>query len=303
MTLDDHTYRRIVDNLYEGLYFVDTTRTITYWNRAAERISGFSAEEVVGKRCFDNILTHIDADGTQLCMGLCPLAATMEDRELREAQVFLHHKDGHRVPVAVRTSPLTDDQGRVIGGIEIFTDISNQEANLLRLRELEELAFLDPLTRLANRGFLEKELATRLEESRRYAMPFGVLFLDVDHFKVFNDTWGHEMGDRVLKVVADTLTANSRPFDSFGRWGGEEFLGIVRHTRREGLMIAGERHRLAIGGAYIMNGNEKVSVTVSLGGAVVRPGDTPADLVRRADEALYVSKREGRNRLTLADDS
>lgn len=302
MNLDDQTYRRIVDNLYEGLYFVDTNRVITYWNKAAERISGFSAAEVVGKHCHDNILTHIDANGTQLCLGLCPLAATMQDRDLREAEVFLHHKDGHRVPVEVRTSPLTSEDGTVIGGIELFTDISNREASLLRIRELEELAFLDTLTRLANRAYMEKELATRLEESRRYGLPFGVLFLDVDHFKKFNDTWGHEIGDQVLKVVADTMTANSRPFDSFGRWGGEEFLGIIRHTDRGGLIVSGERHRLAIAGAYILCNEEKLNVTVSLGGAVARPGESATDLVRRADEALYASKRAGRDRLTVAPD-
>lgn len=300
MKLDEQTYQSIVDNLYEGLYFVDTDRVITYWNKAAERISGFSAAEVVGKHCHDNILTHIDANGKQLCMGLCPLAATMQDRELREAEVFLHHKDGHRVPVAVRTSPLTGEDGTVIGGIEIFTDMSNSEANLVRIRELEELAFLDTLTRLASRAFMEKELATRVEESRRYGMPFGVLFLDVDHFKTFNDTWGHETGDQVLKVVADTMTSNSRPFDSFGRWGGEEFLGIIRHVDADGLIISGERLRRAIEGAYIMSNNEKIAVTVSLGGAVFRPGESAADLVRRADEALYASKRAGRNRLTIA---
>ncbi len=300
MKLDDHTYRRIVDNLYEGLYFVNTDRVITYWNRAAERISGFNAAEVVGKRCHDNILVHIDANGNQLCMGLCPLAATMQDQELREAEVFLHHKDGHRVPVAVRTSPLTNELGEVIGGIEIFTDISNREANLLRIQELEELAFLDPLTRLANRAYMEKELATRLEESRRYGMSFGVLFVDVDHFKTFNDTWGHETGDQVLKVVSDTMTSNSRPFDSFGRWGGEEFLGIIRNTDREGLTVSGERLRRAIEGAYILQGDDKLTVTVTLGGAIFRSGESATDLVRRADEALYAGKRAGRNRLTLA---
>lgn len=300
MRIDENTYRRIVDNLHEGLYFVDTDRVITYWNKAAERISGFSAEEVVGKRCQDNILTHIDANGHQLCMGLCPLAATIQDRELREAEVFLHHKDGHRVPVAVRCSPLTNGDGAVIGGVEIFTDISHREANLLRIKELEELAFLDPLTRLASRAYMEKELAIRLEESRRYGMPFGVLFVDVDHFKTFNDTWGHATGDQVLKVVADTISANGRPFDAFGRWGGEEFLGIIRHTGREGLAVAGERHRRAIAGAYIVRDDEKLTVTVSLGGAVFRPTESAENLVRRADEALYASKRAGRNRLTIA---
>ncbi len=299
MKLDDSSYRRIVDNLYEGLYFVDTNRVITYWNKAAERISGYTAEEVVGQACHDNILTHIDHQGNQLCFGRCPVAATIKDCEHREAEVFLHHKDGHRVPVSVRVSPLLDESGTVIGAIELFSDISNKSTNQLRMRELEELAFIDSLTQLANRAYVETEIETRFEEYRRYNVPFGILFFDIDRFKRFNDTWGHDMGDRVLRIVADTLTANSRPFDTFGRWGGEEFLGIVRNVDDEGLTALGERNRMAVEAAYLVHAGERLNVTVSIGASLVRPGDTPDTLVKRADQALYRSKRDGRNRFTL----
>jgi diguanylate cyclase (GGDEF)-like protein/PAS domain S-box-containing protein len=251
--LDGDSYRRIVDNLYEGLYFVDPNRVVTYWNKAAERISGYTAEEVVGRACHDNILTHIDAQGNQLCFGLCPLAATIADGSPREAEVYLHHKQGHRVPVLVRVTPLYDESGKVIGGIELFSDISNRAANQLRIQELEELAYIDTLTRLANRTFLETELASRLEEQRRYGVPFGVFFMDIDHFKAFNDTYGHDVGDHVLAVVAETFTANSRPFDTFGRWGGEEFIGVIRNVDLATLEMLGNRYREAVAGAYIIH--------------------------------------------------
>jgi len=219
MILDQDSYSRILDNLYDGLYFVDRDRVIRYWNKAAERISGYTAAEVVGRSCSDNLLTHVDNNGHSLCLGMCPLAMTMADGEAREAEVFLHHKGGHRVPVSVRISTLTDTDGKVIGGVELFSDMSSFKSIENRIKELEEMALLDTLTRLANRNCIEKEILMRLEEKKRFGLPFGLLFMDIDHFKRFNDTYGHDVGDRVLRFVADTLVKNSRPFDMIGRWG------------------------------------------------------------------------------------
>jgi diguanylate cyclase (GGDEF)-like protein/PAS domain S-box-containing protein len=297
MNLDKDSYSRIIDGLHDGLYFVDTDRIITYWNKAAERISGFSAAEVVGKSCADTILTHVDGMGTCLCTGSCPLAATIADGVDREAQVFLHHKDGHRVPVLVRVSLLKDQDGRVVGGIELFTDISNIQANMLRIQELEKLALLDNLTQLANRNYIERELQSRFEEHRRLRIPFGILFIDIDHFKRVNDTYGHDIGDEVLCFVARTFTANSRAFDLYGRWGGEEFLGIIRDIKADDLEQLGNRLRVLIEHAYILHGGEKLRITVSIGATSVTANDDTESLIKRADSLLYESKRQGRNRL------
>jgi len=299
MKLDTDSYRRIIDNLHDGLYLVDRDRVITYWNRAAERISGFVADEVVGRPCSDNILTHIDGDGNNLCTGRCPLAATMADGTSRETEIYMHHKDGPRVPVSVRTSTLIDRDGTITGGIELFTDISNQAANTLRVKELEKMALLDNLTQLANRNYIERELHGRLEEKRRYDVPFGVLFMDIDHFKNFNDRYGHDVGDAVLKFVANTFVANARPFDLYGRWGGEEFIGVIRNIGSKHLEQMGNRLRLLIERSYLMHEGEKLHVTISMGATLVNEGDTIDSLVKRADTLLYQSKEAGRNRLTM----
>ncbi len=289
----------LLDNLHDGLYIVDTDRTITYWNRAAEKISGFKSAEVVGKSCHDNILTHVDGDGNSLCFGMCPLAASIEDQVMREAEVYMHHKDGHRIPISVRTSVLTDKDNKVIGGIELFSDISNQAVSILRIKELEKMALLDNLTQLANRHYIEKEMKSRFEERKRFNMPFGILFMDIDHFKKFNDTYGHDVGDQVLKFVSATLVKNARPFDLFGRWGGEEFVGIIRNISQEGLAEIGDRMRMLIEKSYVTYGNEKLNVTISVGATRVRDDDTPESILKRADQFLYKSKIMGRNRLTL----
>ncbi len=102
MSDDADLYREILDNLYDGVYFVDRERVVNYWNKGAERISGYSAEAMIGHSCSDHLLNHVDADGVSLCQDRCPLAACMSDGLPREAEVFLHHADGHRVPVLVR---------------------------------------------------------------------------------------------------------------------------------------------------------------------------------------------------------
>ncbi|MBU0673859.1 MAG: sensor domain-containing diguanylate cyclase [Proteobacteria bacterium] len=299
MDLGKSSFEKIVNTLHDGLYFVDRQRTITYWNQSAERISGFCSAEVVGRACSDNILTHVDEHGTCLCLEGCPLAATMEDGILREATVYMHHKDGHRIPVSVRTSPLLDDFGQIIGGVELFTDVSNMAANDLRVKELEKLALLDNLTQLANRHYLERELTSKIDEYRRNALPFGILFMDIDHFKEFNDRYGHDIGDLVLQSVANTFVINSRPFDLYGRWGGEEFIGIVRNITSQVLEHIGNRMRLLVEHAYIAVEGKELKVTISMGATLFHDDDTIDSFLKRADTLLYESKKKGRNCLTF----
>lgn len=288
-----------VNHLPDGFYALDTKRKITFWNRAAERITGYSAEEVIGRSCSDNILVHVDENGRSLCRGNCPVAATLKDGRSREAEVYLRHKDGHRVPVWVRATRLKDDQGRTIGSAELFSDLSFRRSRLLRIRELEKLALLDPLTQLSNRRHLEAELNARLEEKRRYGLSFGLMFLDVDHFKLFNDTYGHDAGDLALRTVANNLMSSARPFDLFGRWGGEEFLGLIRNVEIEGVGRIAERYRMLVENSQIPIDGNYAMITVSIGATVATDEDTNATLVKRADDLMYRSKAEGRNRVTI----
>jgi diguanylate cyclase (GGDEF)-like protein/PAS domain S-box-containing protein len=299
MILEKDSSSRMFDNLYDGLYIVDRDGVIQYWNNAAERISGYTAVEVVGKSCSDNILTHVDDDGNNLCKVRCPLAMTIDDGSAREAEVYLHHKDGHRVPVSVRVSTLIDEDGKVAGGVELFTDISSFKALELKVKELEELALLDNLTRLANRNYIEKELRVRFEEQKRIGITFGLLFMDIDHFKKFNDTYGHDVGDHVLRYVSDTLVKNARPYDLIGRWGGEEFVGILRNVTHQQLEYLGNRLRVLVESAYIPLQDDKLNVSISIGATLVRDDDSTVNLLKRADTLLYESKRAGRNRLTI----
>lgn len=292
-------YKTLLDNLYDGVYFVDQERRITFWNKAAEQITGFSKAEVLGRRCADNLLRHVDDLGTPLCEESCPLDQTLHDGLTRTASVYLHHKSGYRLPVAIGIAAVSNSKQKIIGAVEIFRDNSAMVAALDSLKELENLAFLDTLTGIANRRYLEIFLEAKFNELRRLGWSFGVLFIDVDHFKEVNDNYGHPAGDLVLTMLGQTLLKNCRSFDLVGRWGGEEFLFVLGNLESEKqLLTIAERLRILVASTWVTWNHDPIRVTISLGATRVRPGDTPETLVKRADRLLFQSKAAGRNRIT-----
>lgn len=156
-------FKRMLDNLFDAVYFTDLQRRIIYWNLAAEDLTGYSAEEVLGKCCADNILMHVDETGRSFCTGECPLSGTMADGRPRRAELYLRHKNGHRVPVEVRVCPVPGKDGETVGAVEIFNDNSRQKAVRERARDLAKLAFLDPITQVANRRYLDQQLFQQLD--------------------------------------------------------------------------------------------------------------------------------------------
>jgi diguanylate cyclase (GGDEF)-like protein/PAS domain S-box-containing protein len=292
-------YKSLLDNLFDGVYFMNLDRCILYWNKGAERITGYSSSEVEGFRCQDNLLMHVDSEGTNLCRNLCPARKTMEEGASAEAEVFLHHKNGHRIPVSVRVSPIHDENGSIVGAVEVFRDNSEKLASLSLIEELQEKAFQDTLTNLPNRRYLDRYLAAKLDEVSRYDWTFGLIFLDIDHFKTINDTYGHDVGDETLKMLSRTLVGCSRSFDTVARWGGEEFVVAVANVDRSKLRRITERYRRMVESSTVTAGDTTLRLTISLGATLARKDDTLDSLLKRADGLMYQSKLAGRNCVTL----
>ncbi len=299
--MTDDLYKRILDNLHDGVYFVDLDRRITYWNSGAERISGYREDEAAGRRCQDGFLVHVDEMGHSLCLNGCHLLWTMENGQPVEADVYLQHRDGYRVPISIRATPVRDGTGRVVGAVEVFSDNSRFTAMSDLNKELRQLSLLDPLTEVGNRRFLEQQLIARLNEQERYGWRVGVLFMDIDRFKEINDRNDHIVGDRVIRMVARTLVNGVRSFDIVGRWGGDEFVVLVVNVDEEALRTVGEKVRRLVESSGFDEGGKTIRVTVSVGGAVAAAGETPEAVIRRADRLMLASKAAGRNRVTVGD--
>ncbi|MDD3845125.1 MAG: GGDEF domain-containing protein [Syntrophorhabdaceae bacterium] len=297
--LTDRFYRKLLNSLYEGVYFVDRDRTILYWNDAAEQMTGYRRSEVLGKHCWDSLLMHVNDRGDSLCADQCLLRQAMEQGKSMEGELFFHHRDGRQAPVLVRTSPMHDQRGRIVGAVEVFSDNSSTVDLGRKVRELERMALLDPLTRLGNRRYGEMNLAGKLREFKRYGWPFGVLFIDIDNFKVVNDTYGHDAGDRVLRLVAATISSGLRASDVVSRWGGEEFVAFVASVDEENLRHVGEKIRALVERSSISLEDETRHVTISIGATLARKKDSAAALIKRADALMYRSKKEGRNRVSM----
>jgi PAS domain S-box-containing protein len=213
-------YKNLLDEVSDGVYFVNREKKITYWSKAAEELSGYKSDEVIGRCCSENVLVHVDEKGNHLCLTGCPLGAVMEDGLPHDGHIFMKHKNGHRVPVHVRVKPLRDENNKIIGGVETFSDDSLQTTLKERVSNLELLSLIDGLTGAGNRRFADISLGTRINELNRYGWPFGVIFMDIDNFKKVNDTYGHYAGDEILKMLARTTNGIIRqPETSIFRWG------------------------------------------------------------------------------------
>jgi len=170
-------------------------------------------------------------------------------------------------------------------------------------RDLDEVrreSMLDPLTKIFNRKSFDEGLLKSFNEAAGEGTPLCLMLLDIDHFKRFNDTWGHQTGDQVLRLVAMTLKSNIKGKDMAARYGGEEFAAILPETDLEGAIIVADNIRKAIQAKELLkrSTNEKLGrITASMGVAMYKPGDTPASLIERADRCLYAAKHAGRNRV------
>ena len=182
---------------------------------------------------------------------------------------------------------------------QLRADLGLAVNNALAHDRLERLAAIDPLTDAYNRRFGLGRLREEFSRAVRAEAPLGILMLDIDHFKAVNDTYGHLVGDRVLRAVAGACRRVIREGDVLVRYGGEEFLVLLPGAGRDDVLQVGERIRRAVSETTVEDGASRIRVTVSVGATTYQDATETADaLVALADRALYESKDGGRNRVT-----
>ncbi len=205
--------------------------------------------------------------------------------------------------LVANTRDMENDNRKLQGSLSA----SKQEIEQLQenLQAVRNESMSDPLTTLANRKFFDQSLARAMIEARSKNEPLSLLMCDIDHFKKFNDTYGHLTGDQVLRLVALSLKDNVKGSDVAARYGGEEFVVALPNTSLQSAITVAEHIRRAIMTKELIKrstGEKLGHITISLGAATLQPADTALTLMERADQSLYAAKRNGRNRVVCETD-
>ncbi len=205
------------------------------------------------------------------------------------------------VVVLASTAPIRDGQDLSIH--QLLPNFAVALNNALSHERLQRVAAIDPLTGLYNRRFGLERLSQEFSRSVRSNEPLSIALFDIDHFKSVNDTYGHQVGDSVLKLIAENVKTVLREGDTLMRYGGEEFLAVLPAAGEADLRAVGERMRRIVESSVIFESGTEVRVTISIGGVSFPNAgvDDLDDLIRKADAAMYSAKKAGRNRLTLVD--
>ncbi|WP_298244464.1 diguanylate cyclase [uncultured Bradyrhizobium sp.] len=306
---------RLMQHLVVPTFVIDPKRRVVIWNRACERLTGLAASEVIGTS------KHWQAFYETRRPCLADLVAL--DRPERLPEFYSEYaarghnglgfsaenwcvmpKLGNQLYLAIDAGPIHDEAGHLIAVVETLRDLTDQKRAEMALKEL---ATKDGLTGLSNRRSFDQMLMSEWARAQRTQKPLALLFVDVDHFKLFNDHHGHQIGDECLRAIASVVSRHAvRPLDLAGRYGGEEFALILPDLDCDSACVIAEEIRGAVLALQIAHGAVGAGdhVTLSVGVASHIPGAVdggPDRLLGAADEALYVAKRLGRNQVICAE--
>jgi PAS domain S-box-containing protein len=278
--------RETLDQMDDGVYVVDLHRTISYWNPAAERITGYAADAAVGHRCWHNLLRHIDDHGHQLCRGWCPLLAAMQDGREREADVYLHHHDGHRVPVHVRAVPTRGSDGTINGAIEYFYERVVERVPDPPPPPISPQSLSGELAGLDSRAVVERQMRSRLEALRHGGASFGLLLLRLSSAGAVAQRHGRAVHDDLRKAVARTLLYAVRRIDAVAIWDEQTFAVLLQGLSAAELGDHLARLSFLIEQTFLVVEHRIIRFSSLAAMAPARPEDTLEILVARTEAGL-----------------
>lgn len=276
-----------------GIHLIDRAGLIQSWNTGAELITGLPRGEMLGQS-FERLFPD---DAVRAGVPRRTLEFVRTNRHCGDEQRRRRSGRGEFL-AQLSIDSVRGDSGELLGFVEVFQDITEAKQ---REEHLYQRAARDALTGAASHGHFIEMAAQEIERARRFAEPLSLALLDIDQFKKVNDTYGHEVGDRVLVALTHCCMENTRKIDLVGRLGGEEFAILLPRANKEPAAEMAQRLRCVLGARRVaVGGGREIGVTVSIGVASLRPTTRDlAELLRNADAALYKAKREGRNRVEV----
>jgi diguanylate cyclase (GGDEF)-like protein/PAS domain S-box-containing protein len=291
LRLEKQHLQTVTDTIDEGLFVMDPGGAIVRVNPAFTALLGYHADEVLGQTGHEVFHVHGEAAEAPP-QKECPIIAAVRSGEGYAGEELFRHKDGRLINVEVSCRPMVKET-RVEGAVTAFRDITSRKANEERIRFLAQY---DTLTALPNRSLLLDRLQQAIASAERGGEKFAVLFLDLDQFKVINDSLGHTVGDQLLQETATRLTGCVRGTDSVSRPGGDEFVLVLLKVKDASSPAHLARKILdVIASPYQIDG-EQLHLTASIGIALYPDdGSDTATLIKNADAAMYHAKKNGRN--------
>lgn len=285
-------HEHLLQHLQEGVCFIDKRQQITLWNNAAEQLTGFAAEEMLGTSCRDSALNRSILSlnpGTDI---ICPFEQAPTDHTPSAYRLFLQHNDGHRVLINLKVIPVEDASG-LLGTIGIFSDASNQAELEATTRSMQKLLRIDRLTRLPNKRSLLDSMKGEYLRFARYGTPFALIAISIDQPQDKKLTRTGPERDALLKWFAQQLSIGFRKADTPGRLRGASFLILLPHTNTLAAEKAAEKLRGTFASTpYPGNG---MPVTASFGCASISRSDTLDRLIDRAKNALKIARDDQGN--------
>lgn len=295
------TFRTALETLQTGVCLVDGDRKICFWNDGAERITGYLRQDILGRSCRELGLIKFHDNKVPVCDETCPILAAMRDGKPRESRVYIHHKEGYAAPVSLRAFPIRDTHGHVVGAVESF--VERPWASTRRRPEsgLVVGQGLDAVTHLPDCPFTGSYLGDRLKYAAEHNIPFGLLCIQLDHLDTLIARHGLDAAETILNVVARTLHNGLDPQDFVGRWSDDQFLVILGNCSNSDVLTTAERLKRLSQSSAIAWWGDRLSVTVSVGGTILRPGEPVESLLQRTGEALNQAIANGGNFARVLD--
>jgi diguanylate cyclase (GGDEF)-like protein/PAS domain S-box-containing protein len=296
---DPSIYRAVLDSLQVGIYLVDREQRIVFWNDGAEKITGYLRQDVVGSFCRE-ASAQSGTDRIVLSDAAESLTIALRDGKPAMGDISLRHKAGYRIFARVRAVPIRNAHGTVIGAAESIDESLSASEWDRRQSKLANYGCLDPATGVLTHDLIISRLREAVATYAEARVPFGVLAVKVDGMDQLRSSYGGAVIAPVLRVIATSLENSLRPTDFLGRISESGFLAILTECGSAELPRAAERIKKTVSTSEVEWWGDRWPVMVSIGGAVVIPGDTLDLLLARATKALERSVDAGGNRVTTA---
>jgi diguanylate cyclase (GGDEF)-like protein/PAS domain S-box-containing protein len=288
--------QQLIDSMHDGVIFVDDQRNIFLWSKGAERLTGVSSAAAQGRQFTPTLLDMCNTAGRRVRDDACPVARAIATHAQLRQRLEILGRQGEHVAIDLHAIPVVCRDGQLRGATVLLQDAQPEVSLEEKCEALHAEVTKDPMTKVANRAEFDRMLALFIEAHEQAGLPCSLIMADIDHFKVINDTLGHQAGDEAIITVANLLTQACRSGDLVARYGGEEFALLCADCDMAESAARAEQIRKKIAEATFASlGTRKI--TSSFGVAQLQSGDTPETLLRRSDTALLMAKEQGRNQV------